>query len=154
MTTILLRGGRVHTAADPDATAIAVTDGVISWIGGEHAVEMAGRPDHVVHLDNALVAPGFVDAHVHSTDAGLALTGLDLSGAATLADCLARVRAAAAAIEPGGLVWGHGWDETRWPENRPADPHRGRRGRREPARVSEPGRRAFGAGQLRAGRRP
>ncbi|SDP32727.1 hypothetical protein SAMN04515671_3742 [Nakamurella panacisegetis] len=119
MTTTLFRGGRVHTAADPEATALAVTDGVISWIGGEHAVEMAGRPDHVVQLDGALVAPGFVDAHVHSTDAGLALIGLDLSAATTLADCLVRIASAANAVEPGGLVWGHGWDETRWPENRP-----------------------------------
>lgn len=119
MTTVLLRGGRVHTAADPDASAIAVTDGVISWIGGEHAVEMAGRPDQVVQLDNALVAPGFVDAHVHSTDAGLALTGLDLSAAVSLTDCLIRIARAAAEVKPGELVWGHGWDETRWPENRP-----------------------------------
>ena len=115
----LFRGGRVHTAADPDATALAVTDGVISWIGGEHALAVAGRPDVVVDLDNALVVPGFVDAHVHSTDAGLALTGLDLSGATSLGDCLRRISDAAAALGPGELVWGHGWEETRWPENRP-----------------------------------
>ena len=115
----LFRGGRVHTAADPDATALAVTDGVISWIGGEHALAVAGVPDAVVDLDNALVVPGFVDAHVHSTDAGLALTGLDLSGAASLADCLRRISEAAAALGPAELVWGHGWEETRWPENRP-----------------------------------
>ena len=119
MTTTLFRGGRVHTAADPDATALAVTDGVISWIGGEHAVAMAGRPDSVVDLGGALVTPGFVDAHVHSTDAGLALTGLDLSGATSLADCLHRITAAAVLVGPDELVWGHGWEETRWPENRP-----------------------------------
>ncbi len=110
----------MHTAADPDATALAITDGVISWIGSEHAVEMAGRPDQVVQLDGAMVAPGFVDAHVHTTDAGLALAGLDLSSASSLADCLRRVGAAAQALGPRDLVWGHGWDETRWPENRPA----------------------------------
>ncbi|QNK79811.1 amidohydrolase [Nakamurella sp. PAMC28650] len=119
MTTILLHGGRVHTAADPDATAVAITDGVISWIGAEHALEMAGRPDHVVDLDGALVTPGFVDAHVHTTDAGLALTGLALGAATSLADCLRRIGDAAAAVPPGELVWGHGWDETTWPENRP-----------------------------------
>ncbi len=116
---MLYRGGRVHTAADPDATALAVTDGVISWIGGEHAVQIAGQVDAVVQLDGALVTPGFVDAHVHSTDAGLALTGLDLGGASSLGDCLTRIAAAAAALGPADLVWGHGWDETRWPENRP-----------------------------------
>ncbi len=109
----------MHTAADPDATAMAITDGVISWIGAEHAVDMAGRPDHVVHLDGALVVPGFVDAHVHTTDAGLALTGLDLGSATSLGDCLRRITAAADALAPGEPLWGHGWDETRWPENRP-----------------------------------
>lgn len=116
---LLLRGGRVHTAADPDATALAITDGVISWIGSEHAVEMAGRPDQIVQLDGAMVAPGFVDAHVHTTDAGLALTGLDLSSASSLVDCLGQIGQAAHSLGPHDLVWGHGWDESRWPENRP-----------------------------------
>ena len=119
MTTILYRGGRVHTAADPDATALAVTDGVISWIGAAHAEAVAGPPDAVVQLDNAFVVPGFVDAHVHSTDAGLALTGLDLSPSTSLGDCLSRIRSAAADLGPHALVWGHGWEESRWPENRP-----------------------------------
>lgn len=119
MTTTLLRGGRVHTAADPDATALAITDGVISWIGAEHAASTAGRVDRVVQLDGALVVPGFVDAHVHTTDAGLALIGLDLGSARSLAECLRQIADAAVVLGPGELVWGHGWDETRWPENRP-----------------------------------
>jgi predicted amidohydrolase YtcJ len=119
VTTILFRGGRVHTAADPDATAVAITGGVISWIGGEHALDMAGRPDHVVDLEGALVAPGFVDAHVHTTDAGLALSGLQLGAATSLAHCLRLIADAAASVPLGDLLWGHGWDETDWPENRP-----------------------------------
>jgi len=104
---------------DPDATALAITDGFISWIGSQHAEKMAGQPDHVVQLDGALVTPGFVDAHVHTTDAGLALIGLDLTSATSLGECLQAVKVAAGTAKPGELVWGHGWDETRWPENRP-----------------------------------
>lgn len=118
MTLTVLRNGRVHTAADPEATALAITDGTISWVGGEHAVDTAGRPDRVVDLAGALVVPGFVDAHVHTLDAGLALTGLDLSAAPSLAECLRAVREYAAA-HPDGLIWGHGWEDTRWPEGRP-----------------------------------
>src|SRR5664280_1456305 len=88
MTLTLLRGGRIHTAADPDATALAFDGSTISWIGGEHALSVAGRPDRVIDLGGALVVPGFVDAHVHTTDAGLVLTGLDLTGARSLAQCL------------------------------------------------------------------
>jgi len=119
MTMVLFRRGRVYSAADPRASALAVTDGVISWIGSEHAVDVAGRPDAVVELDGALVVPGFVDSHVHATDAGLALTGLDLGSATSLGECLQRVRTAASDLGSGELVWGHGWDETNWPENRP-----------------------------------
>ncbi len=119
MTMVLFRRGRVYTAADPQASALAVTDGVISWIGSEHAVDVAGRPDRVVELDGALVVPGFVDSHVHTTDAGLALTGLDLGSATSLGECLQRVRTAASDLGSAELVWGHGWDETNWPENRP-----------------------------------
>jgi predicted amidohydrolase YtcJ len=97
---------------------MAITDSMISWIGGEHAVALAGVPDRVVNLDGALVVPGFVDAHVHSTEAGLALTGLDLSGTRSLAECLAAIRSYAGRV-PDEVLWGHGWEESQWPENRP-----------------------------------
>src|SRR6478736_6652043 len=104
MTLTVLRNGRVHTAADPDATALAITDDTISWVGGEHAVDTAGRPDRVIDLAGALVVPGFVDAHVHSTDAGLALTGLDLSTTRSVPEFLAAVRSFAAE-RPDGVLW-------------------------------------------------
>src|SRR4051794_2505574 len=103
---ILLRNGRIHAAADPDATALAYLDDTICWIGGEHAVGLAGEPDVVVDLAGALVVPGFVDAHVHCTDAGLALTGLDLSSSRSLAECLSAVERFAAVSE-AQVVWGH-----------------------------------------------
>jgi len=117
--TTLLLGGRIHSPAAPDATAMAVTDGVVVWVG-QDSVGRALYPqaDRVVHLDGALVTPAFVDAHVHATSAGLLLDGLDLTGCASLAECLQAVRAHVAA-RPGTVVWGHGWDETRWPEGRP-----------------------------------
>lgn len=118
MTLTLLHNGRIHTSADPDATAIAIADNTISWIGAQHAIPVAGDPDRVVDLKGALVIPGFVDAHVHSTEAGLALSGLDLTGCGSLAECLARVGAFALA-KPAGVLWGHGWEDTRWPERRP-----------------------------------
>src|SRR5664279_1334857 len=118
MTLTLFRGGRIHAAADPDATALAVSGSTISWIGGEHAVGLLGTADRVVDLRGALVIPGFVDAHVHTTEAGLALSGLDLSGTRSLAQCLAAV-GEFAARNPDGVLWGHGWEDTRWPEHRP-----------------------------------
>ena len=55
---------------------------------------------------------------MHTTSTGLALTGLDLTGATSLADCLDRVEKAGRAGR-GRVVLGHGWDESDWPEGRP-----------------------------------
>ncbi len=118
MTITLLRGGRVHNPVEPNATCIAITDGVVSWIGPEHGIEQAGRVDETFDLDGLFVAPAFVDAHVHCTDAGLALVGLDLRTAGSLAAALKQLRRFAATTD-AAVIWGHGWEETTWPEHRP-----------------------------------
>lgn len=118
MTTTLLRGGTIHTPAHPAATAMAVEDGVVVWVGTDDGANQYAGADTVVELAAALVTPAFVDAHVHATSTGLALEGLDLSAATTLADALERVARHARAAA-GAPLWGHGWDETRWPERRP-----------------------------------
>ncbi|MDH6114464.1 putative amidohydrolase YtcJ [Kitasatospora sp. MAP12-15] len=116
--TVLLRGGTVYSPADPFATAMLIEGEQIAWVGSEGAADSyAAVADEVVDLAGALVTPAFVDAHVHATSAGLALTGLDLTDCATLAEALARI--AGFARFNGGVLIGHGWDETRWPEGRP-----------------------------------
>ncbi|MGI5400349.1 amidohydrolase [Streptomyces sp. CA-135486] len=118
--TVLLRGGEVHSPADPFATAMVVERGHVAWVGSEGAADaFAAGVDEVVDLEGALVTPAFTDAHVHTTATGLALTGLDLSGARTLADALALVREHSAAHPGDTVLLGHGWDASRWPEQRP-----------------------------------
>ncbi|MEV0495730.1 amidohydrolase [Streptomyces atratus] len=118
--TVLLRGGDVHSPADPFATAMVVERGHVAWVGSEGAADaFASGVDEVIDLEGALVTPAFTDAHVHTTSTGLALTGLDLSGARTLAQALDLVRAYTAAHPADRVVLGHGWDATRWPEQRP-----------------------------------
>ena len=104
------------TPAVDRATAFVVADdGSIAWIGDESG--MPGRTREV-DLGGAFVAPAFVDAHVHATATGLALTGLDLRPARSLAEALAAIETAARAGR-GRPLLGSGWDETGWPEGRP-----------------------------------
>ncbi|MFI1537863.1 amidohydrolase [Streptomyces anandii] len=118
--TVLLRRGEVHSPADPFATAMVVEAGHVAWVGSEGAADaFAGGVDEVIDLDGALVTPAFTDAHVHTTATGLALTGLDLSGAPSLEAALARVREFAAARPHDRVLLGHGWDAARWPGGRP-----------------------------------
>ncbi|MFI1468177.1 amidohydrolase [Streptomyces wuyuanensis] len=118
--TVLLRGGEVHSPADPFATAMVVERGHVAWVGSEGAADaFASGVDEVVDLDGALVTPAFVDAHVHTTATGLALTGLDLSAAASLTEAAERIRVYAADRPADRILIGHGWDASRWPEQRP-----------------------------------
>ena len=111
--TTLLLNGRVYSPTHPDATAMAVRDGVVAWLGSD-AVGAHQFPDAAqIDLAGALVAPAFVDSHVHLTATGLRLTGLDLGHATSPQHCL-RLVADHVAAHPGRPVWGHGWDDTDW----------------------------------------
>ncbi|QCQ91113.1 amidohydrolase [Rhodococcus sp. SGAir0479] len=118
MSTQLLVDGRIYSPSAPDATAMAVTDGVVVWVG-EDRPGRALHPDaEIVELDGAFVTPAFVDTHVHVTALGLQLTGLDLSTARSGAECLELVRRFAATRDDA-VIWGHGWDDSRWPDAAP-----------------------------------
>lgn len=122
----MLIGGRFYSASSPDATAMAVTDGTVVWLGAEQPGHALHPGAEIIDLDGAFVAPAFVDPHVHVTALGLKLTGLDLADARSLAHCLRLLREFATA-RPEGVVLGDGWDETTWPEGRPPRPRRSTR---------------------------
>jgi predicted amidohydrolase YtcJ len=94
--------------------AVAVESGRITAV--VPAAEVGGLgADRVVDLGDATLMPGFVDAHVHLSATGLAGHGADLHRARSPAELLQLVKAAAArAADPAGLVWGDGYDETRF----------------------------------------
>ena len=117
MPTTLYRRGRVRTPADPFATALMTDGDTVVWVGQEGAAD-ALSPDLTVDLEDAWLAPAFVDAHVHATSTGLALTGLDLTGTTSLAQALRMVEDHSRRAR-GRPVLGTGWDETLWPEGRP-----------------------------------
>lgn len=112
--TTLLFNGRIHSPSHPDASAMAVREGVIAWLGSD-AVGRQQFPDaEYQDLDGLFVAPAFVDSHVHLTATGLRITGLDLTGALSPEHCVRLIEEHVAA-HPGQPVWGHGWDDNAWP---------------------------------------
>ncbi len=115
MSTTLYRRGDIRADGIAGATALLVHDATVSWVGPYESAP-AGA-DRVVDLHGARVTPAFVDAHVHATAAGLALEGLNLSSAASLTAALTALEEHARRGR-GAPVLGHGWDETRWPEQR------------------------------------
>ncbi|HWC44058.1 MAG TPA: amidohydrolase [Actinomycetota bacterium] len=92
--------------------AVAVESGRITAVVPAAEVGSLGA-DRVVDLGDVTLMPGFVDAHVHLSATGLADQGAALREARSVAEVLDRVRAAAAR-SPDGLLWGDGYDETRF----------------------------------------
>jgi predicted amidohydrolase YtcJ len=106
------------TVGDRPGRAVHVVDGRIAWSG---AAADAPAAERVITGEGGLLTPAFVDAHVHATATGLALTGLDLHSSVSLAGAVASV---AEHLSAGsGIVLGTGWDETGWPEGRALTRH-------------------------------
>ena len=85
--------------------------------------EMATRVNtsgaDVVDVAGGLVAPGFVDAHVHAVQGGLERIRCDLSDATTRDEYLAAVREYAAAHPDAPWILGGGWAMPAFPGGTP-----------------------------------
>ncbi|PTR27492.1 hypothetical protein C8K36_104114 [Rhodococcus sp. OK519] len=118
VSTQLLVDGRIYSPSAPDATAMAVTDGTVVWIGEDRPGRALHPGAEVIELDGAFVTPGFVDTHVHVTALGLQLTGLDLTAACSRSECLDLLRRFASEND-GAVIWGQGWDDSTWSDAAP-----------------------------------
>lgn len=109
---LVLRGGAVYTvdAARSWAQAVAVSGGVIVEVGTDEQVAgLTGPRTNVIDLAGRMLLPGFIDAHVHASAAGLERLRCDLSDAHGLSDYLAAVRTYAQANPGTGWITGGGW---------------------------------------------
>ncbi|MFC4786693.1 amidohydrolase [Nocardioides sp. MAHUQ-72] len=130
MATVVLRGGALfdgHRYAGPGA--VVVRDGrVVDVVRGPDLDDLDRRlalvddpdgPAREVDVAGGLVAPGFVDAHVHAVQGGLERTRCDLSGATTRRDYLALVGEYAVAHPELPWVLGGGWAMSAFPGGTP-----------------------------------
>ncbi len=98
---LVVRNGDVRTMAaqTPLATAFAVHDGRIAFIGSDvQAAEWIGPQTRVVDADGRTVLPGLIDSHIHAAEGALALGGCTLRNQqVTIEQAAAPIRACAAA---------------------------------------------------------
>ena len=78
-----------------------------------------GPSTRVVQLERQLVVPGFNDSHLHFLSGSLGLTRVDLTGAATVAEMLARVQNYAQRHPEAPWILGSGWEYSRFPGGAP-----------------------------------
>lgn len=99
---VLLSGGRI--------VSVALLDGTDAPVQG---------PDEVVDLRGGLIAPGFIDAHVHAVQGGLERIRCDLSELSTRAEYLAEIASYAAAHRDLSWILGGGWAMPAFPGGTP-----------------------------------
>ena len=103
-----------HRYLGPSGTVV-VTDGRITRVG-EGGPPAGAR---VVDVGGGLLAPGFVDAHVHAVQGGLERTRCDLSEGGTREDYLEQIRTYAAAHPELRWILGGGWAMAAFPGGTP-----------------------------------
>jgi predicted amidohydrolase YtcJ len=109
--------GNIHTGNEraPHAEAIAVKAGRIVFVGSNADAKIFQKAgSRVVDLAGKTVVPGLTDSHCHIFGIGEREMNLNLEGANTLEDFLARVKERAAKTERGKWITGRGWIETFW----------------------------------------
>jgi predicted amidohydrolase YtcJ len=95
--------------------AVVVADGRIAAVGG---VDVPAGAE-VVDLAGGLLAPGFVDAHVHAVQGGLERTRCDLSDASTREEYLATIKAYGDSNPHLPWILGGGWAMSAFPGGTP-----------------------------------
>lgn len=104
----------------PDAEAVVVAGGTISYVGSTaDAMEREGPGTRIVDLAGATVIPGLVDSHTHVFGLGAALERVDLVDVETEEEAVARVVERAASVPKGEWILGRGWDEGAWANRYP-----------------------------------
>jgi predicted amidohydrolase YtcJ len=109
---LIVRNASVYTAdrRGTVAEAVAIRGNQILRVGSNREIARLQRPQTiVVDAQGGAVLPGFNDAHVDLIGGGLRLAMPDLTGAASSAEVLDRIRAWSAANPGTGWVVASGW---------------------------------------------
>ena len=121
MTRMVFRSGALFDGHEYRGEgAVVVADGRIVEVGPEADLETRPGPGvETVDLRGGLLAPGFVDAHVHPIQGGLERLRCDLSAHETREQYVAAVADYAAAHPDAQWILGGGWAMPAFPGGTP-----------------------------------
>jgi predicted amidohydrolase YtcJ len=111
MTSTLFINGKVHTQdpANPICSQIAISGNRIIAVGNDLLSGHAAS--QVVDLEQKVVLPGFLDAHVHFLWGGESLLSIPLDQASSRTAFISLIKNFAAKYPPGSWLRGGGWNE-------------------------------------------
>ncbi len=119
-TETVLYNGRIYTQQPdhPWVSALAIQEGRIAATGSDDEVQSLLAPGgKAINLDQHLVIPGLVDAHVHLAWYTDFLHDVDLTRALSARHAAELVGERARQTPPGEWVHGRGWSQERWPDH-------------------------------------
>lgn len=121
MADMALVNGKIFTVdpAQPWAQAVAVRDGRFVAVGKDEEIrKLVGKETQVIDLQGKLALPGFNDAHLHFTNGGLYLLGIDLRPARDEKEFVRILKEYIYKVPAGEWISGGNWDHENWPSKR------------------------------------
>jgi predicted amidohydrolase YtcJ len=115
----IFAGGTVlagPTQAPQANWSVVTANGRIVAVGPADSIRSSHPDARVVDVHGTTVMPGLTDAHGHLYGLGLSLDTVNVIGAPSYGDVIARVRERAQRAVPGEWILGRGWDQNRWPD--------------------------------------
>jgi len=112
-----------NTNEAPDGAAapfnsIAIDGGKIIDVGMSSELEQKYMSTQTINLGEAVVFPGFVDAHAHLLGIGMRELTLNLEDTSSIETLVEEIEKAVQNASKGDVIYGRGWIETAWPEGR------------------------------------
>ncbi len=121
MADMVLLNGRIFTVnkTQPWAQAVAIRDGKFVAVGKDEEIKkLIGKETEVIDLGGKLGLPGFNDAHLHFTNGGLYLLGIDLRPARDEKEFARILKEYIYKVPEGEWVTGGNWDHENWPSKK------------------------------------
>ena len=118
---LILTNGKIYTVETHQswAKACAIKDGKFIAVGETKLIQkFKGKNTEIIDLKGRLTLPGFNDAHVHFSDGGFYLLGIDLRDAKDEAEFVERIKNYAEKLNKGEWILGGNWDHEAWPSKK------------------------------------
>jgi predicted amidohydrolase YtcJ len=95
--------------------SVYVVAGTIAEIGPAGQIRQQHPNARFIDVSGTTILPGLTDAHGHLYGLGLSLDTVNLAGANSYDEVIARVKGRAARASQGEWILGRGWDQNLWP---------------------------------------
>jgi len=111
-------GGTIYTMEKENETveSVLVQEGKIIAVGSLN--ELRNQADQIINLNGNIMYPGFVDSHLHVIYHGEKLLRLDLSKATSCEEMLSIIEEASKQLPPEQWLFGEGWNENNFSDQR------------------------------------